>query len=205
MKPTTRSLWDEQNRHTGDRERLFTVVADHVGTGPVLYPGSFVDLGASFAFDDVTYVDNDKRAAKFFADEEGVREIIGEERADHQINFIAGDYRKDLGLEQESFNLLVSLYAGIVSEPCGKYVEIGGWLLVNGSHGDATMSTLDERFELAAVVISRAGSYKVDATNLERFLIPKKQAETTREEIHERQRGLTYTASPFAYLFERMA
>lgn len=203
MKPSTRSLWELQNRHPGDRERLFTVVADHVGTGPVLYPGSFVDLGASFAFEDVTYVDTDKRATKFFADEEGVAEILGD-HAGNKINFISGDYTGDLGLEDESFNLLISLYAGIVSEPCGRYVEIGGWLLVNGSHGDATMSTLDERFELAAVVISRAGEYKIDSSNLERFLIPKKQAETTREEIHEKNRGLTYTASPFAYLFERM-
>jgi hypothetical protein len=65
-------MWVAQNRHTGDRLRLFTAVADTVAAETVLYPGSFVAIAPSFVFPAVTYLDEDKRAARFFADSEGV-------------------------------------------------------------------------------------------------------------------------------------
>jgi hypothetical protein len=49
-------------------------VAGRVEASRVLYPGSFVDVAASFVFPAVTYVDSDGRAAKFFDDVEGVDE-----------------------------------------------------------------------------------------------------------------------------------
>ena len=80
MEQLTRRLWEEQDRHPGDRLRLFDSVADFTGDTPVLYPGSFVDIAPSFVFDSVTYVDNDRRAARFFADPTGVDEIISRHR-----------------------------------------------------------------------------------------------------------------------------
>lgn len=59
---TTGRLWNEQNRHAGDRPALFAAAADVLGEGRVLYPGSFVDVAASFVFPDVVYVDSDARA-----------------------------------------------------------------------------------------------------------------------------------------------
>ena len=46
---------------------------------------------------------------------------------------------------------MISLSAGIVSEPCGRYLKGGGYLLVNEAHGDACRAYLDQRYELAAV------------------------------------------------------
>jgi hypothetical protein len=80
VKDTTRRLWERQDRHPGDRLRLFAAVAEFVGGSPVMYPGSFVDVAASFVFDNVTYVDSDRQAARFFADEAGVEEIIAHHR-----------------------------------------------------------------------------------------------------------------------------
>lgn len=100
----------------------------------------------------------DKRAAAFFAYTDGVRQIIGGHggNVNGQTEFLHGDYRS-LDLESESFDLLISLYAGFISEACGHLLRIGGLLLVNSSHGDAAIAALDPRFKPAAVVTSANG------------------------------------------------
>ncbi|MEM7325562.1 MAG: hypothetical protein AAF531_20920 [Actinomycetota bacterium] len=188
--------------------RLFSAVAAAVPATEVLYPGSFVDIAASFVFPSVTYVDNNRRAVRFFSDQPGVERIIDENRTDDGARaflFLGQDYREELAVEPESVDLLVSLYAGFISEACTRYLRIGGTLLVNPSHGDAAMAAIDPRYRLAAVVKSGDGDYRVDDTDLDRYLIPKKPQTITPEFLHEHGRGIGYTRSPFAYLFERIA
>lgn len=123
----TRKLWDLQNRHPGDRHRLFTGVADALAATAVLYPGSFVDVAASFVFDDVTYCDNDDRAQRFFDDAAGLDELIAEHRkSPARWRFLHADYTTDLAVADESIDLLVSLYAGFVSDACTRYLRSGG-------------------------------------------------------------------------------
>jgi hypothetical protein len=45
-----------------------SAVADLLGRQGTRYTGSYVDLAASFVFDDETYFDMDARAEKFFSD-----------------------------------------------------------------------------------------------------------------------------------------
>ncbi len=206
MKDLTRRLWEEQDRHPGDRLRLFGAVGEFIGDTSVLYPGSFVDVAASFVFDSVTYVDNDRKAARFFADTSGVYEIINRHR--HRLTsanwrFIGADYRTELDLADQSVGLLVSLYAGFVSEHCTRYLLPGTWLLVNPSHGDAAMASIDPRYRLAAAVNSRSGGYTITERDLDSYLIPKRPTTVTAELLHETGRGIAYTRSPFAYLFQR--
>lgn len=208
MEARTQKLWAKQDQHEGDRLRLFRAVAAAVDAASVLYPGCYVDVAASFAFSDVTYVDTDRRASQFFADEVGVREII----ADHppvpegsRFRFLHSDYTADLALEDEPFDLLVSLYAGFISEACTRYLRIGGALLVNPSHGDAAMASIDDRHELSGVVVARDGDYRVSTDALDDYLIPKKQdIDVTPDLLHARNQGIAYTKSPFAYLFTRV-
>lgn len=204
MEDLTRRLWDEQDRHRGDRLRLFTAVEAAVGNTEVLYPGSFVDIAPSFVFDAVTYVDSDARAERFFADIAGMHEIITRHRDDRArpaMRFLPADYRTDLDVVDGSVGLLVSLYAGFVSEHCTRYLRPGGWLLVNSSHGDAAMASIDPRYRLAAVVHSRSGDYTVSDRDLDGYLIPKRPTEVTEDMLRRTGRGVAYTRSPFAYLF----
>lgn len=206
MKESTRRLWERQDRHPGDRLRLFAAVADFVGDPPVLYPGSFVDVAASFVFDAVTYVDNNRQAAQFFADEAGVDEIIERHRARptrSSWRFIGADYRTELDVAPQSSGLLVSLYAGFISEHCTRYLRPGGWLLVNPSHGDVAMASINPEYSLAAVVNAGSGRYTVSERNLDGFLIPKRPTTITPELLRQSGRGIAYTRSPFAYLFQR--
>lgn len=206
MKDTTRRFWERQDRHPGDRSRLFGAVAEFIGATPVLYPGSFVDVAASFVFDDVTYVDSDRQAARFFADEAGVDEIIDGHRlrpTRTTWRFISGDYRTELDVADRSVGLLVSLYAGFVSEHCTRYLRSGGWLLVNPSHGDAAMASISPEYSLAAVVDARSGKYTITERDLDSYLIPKRPTTITPDLLHKSGRGIAYTRSPFAYVFQR--
>ena len=178
-----------------------------VAARDVLYPGSFVDIAASFVFPRVTYVDVDRRAAQFFGDVEGVAELIAgqpDSPVDADVRFINRDYTDDLGLPEASFDLLISLYAGFVSEHCTKYLRVGGTLLVNPSHGDVALASIDPRYELAGVVVSHSGRYSVRTSDPDRYLLPRREVQITSELIHSTGRGVPYTSSPFAYLFERI-
>lgn len=205
MKPKTAQLWAKQDQHEGDRWRLFSAVARAVDANTVLYPGSYVDAAPSFVFGSVVYVDVDKRAAQFFGDADGVREIIATHHGpvDPQVAFVHADYTSDLDLPDDHFDLLVSLYAGFVSEHCTRHVRVGGTLLVNPSHGDAAMASIDPRYELSGVVIARDGDYRVRRDDLDTYLVPKKAKEITVDTLHGAGRGVAYTKSPFAYLFTR--
>ena len=203
----TRRLWGKQDRHHGDRHRLFTAVAASITADTVLYPGSYVDLAPSFVWPSVTYVDIDRRAQQFFADEAGVEQLLAEHDVEpnaHTVRFIKADYSDPLDLDESEFDLLISLYAGFVSEACTHHLRVGGTLLVNPSHGDAAMASIDPRYRLRAVVTSRSESYAVDDRDIDDFLVPKRDVVVTRESLHASGRGVAYTRSPFAYLFERV-
>lgn len=205
MKTRTSELWTEQDRHPGDRHRLFTAIGAAVPSASVLYPGSWVDIAPSFVFDEVTYVDTDRRAAQFFDDPHGVDHIIAQHRQPGSAakwRFIHADYTDDLQLPSGHFDLLVSLYAGFVSEHCTRYLRPGGHLLVNPSHGDAAMASINPTYRLVAVITSRSGNYTVTDNGLDTYLQPKQPATITAETLHESGRGIGYTKRAFAYLFQ---
>ena len=138
-------------------------------------------------------------------DDDPVRLLAGGrvlEEGTELVDFARG-IGDELGLADESFDLLASLYAGLVSEYCTRYLRVGGTLLVNSSHGDAAMASIDSRYRLAGVVTSRAGNYRVSMDGLDSYLIPKRSVEVTAELLHRTGRGIAYTRSPFAYLFQR--
>ena len=205
MRAKTAELWAKQDQHQGDRWRLFAAVAQAIEAETVFYPGSYVDLAPSFVFGSVTYLDVDKRASGFFSDTEGVLELIAQHNGppEPDITFIHGDYTSPIDLPEDHFDLLVSLYAGFISEHCTQHLKIGGTLLVNPSHGDAAMASIDPRYVLTGVVTSRSGDYRVQTEDLESHLIPKKPRVITAEALHQSGRGIGYTKSPFAYLFTR--
>ena len=158
----------------------------------VLYPGSFVDIAPSFVFDSVTYVDIDAQAARFFKDTRGINRIIAGRRTritPGEWRFIHANYTDELDLLERDYDLLVSLHAGFVSEHCTRYVRPGGLLLVNPSHGDVAMASIDRRYRLEAVVNSRSGAYTISRNNLNSSLKPKRDVSIDTESVHRSGRG----------------
>jgi hypothetical protein len=201
----------EYDAHPDDRVRLFRAIADVVPTtARVLYPGSYVDIAPSVWFDDVTYVDTDKRAARFFGEADAVAGLIASKRRGlglperaAEITFRHHDYCDPFPEPGARFDLLISLYAGFISEHCTALLVPGGTLLVNPSHGDAAMASIDSRYALIGVVTSDQGGYRVSTSDLDTYLIPKRAQDITIDSLHASGRGVGYTRSPFAYLFEK--
>lgn len=119
------------------------------------------------------------------------------------IGFHPADYATELPVEDGSIDLLVSMYAGFISEHCSRYVRPGGHLVANNSHGDASMAMLDPGWQFVAAVVSRSGEYAVRSDGLDRYLVPKRGDPPTREQLHQTNRGVAFTTPAFAYVFQR--
>jgi SAM-dependent methyltransferase len=200
-----RVTWSEYCSSIGDRSALFAALADRWPVERALYPGSYVDLSPSTAIPSVTYVDADARAARFFADHDLVaEELSGRTRpgAGAEVRFIAGDYTEPLDIPDGSVDLLVSLFTGPTWEACRRYLRPGGLLLANTSHGDASLAALDSSWSVVAAVHQRDGTYRVATDGLESYLVPKRAEAADAESIRSSGRGIGYTRSAFAYLFE---
>lgn len=196
--------YDTQKDH---RLRLFGAIAKLLEPASVLYPGSYVDIAPSVFFDEVRYVDSDKRAPRFF-EQPALSELIADKRTQLQrpmggrVSFESRDYRTVLSIPDQSVALLISLYAGFISEHCTRYLAPGGHLLVNDSHGDASMASLDAEMRLVGVVLEDGLEYRVSTEELEAYLVPKRGPGPSRESLHREGRGPNYTRKPFAYLFQ---
>lgn len=201
----TRATWSQYRESIGDRSSLFAAVAAAVPVERALYPGSYVDLSPSTAIGSVTYVDTDARAARFFATAELVRaELAGRcsPGAGQEVRFLREDYTRPLDVPDGSVDLLISLFAGPVWEHTCRYLRPGGWLLANTSHGDASLAALDPSLRLVGVVQHRDERYRLVTDGLEEHLIPRRPDAAEADRIRSTGRGIAYTRTAFAYLFQ---
>ena len=205
MTSPTRTVWIAQRWHPSERKQLFDVINTNFEVSAALYPGSYFDLSPAFVFEGVTFVDTDRRAAKFFADLEAVDGIIAENRTEIRPpnwRFLHADYTDVLPLKDSSFDLLVSLYAGVISDSCTRYLRPGGILLANPSHGDVAMAALNPEYRLVAVLKWESGQFTVHREELDSYLQPKQPGSVSAPTLRTSQRGIAYTKTPFAYLFQ---
>ena len=206
-KGKTLSLYKKYHIDKND-ERLgqFLILTNKFNIKNALYPGSFVHITPSFVIPSVVYLDSNKQAKDFFNDP-SVHKFVSKKKRYNEnstISFQQKDYRKDIGEPLESFDLLISQYAGFVSQFCKKYLKIGGILLTNNSHGDASMASIDADYKFIGVLNKRKNNYALSERNLDSYFIPKKPREIIREYLETIKRGVGYTKSPSAYLFRRI-
>ena len=155
---------------------LFREIKKKFHPKKILYPGCYVHITPSLIFADVTYVDSFRNTQKFYESLE-VREFIekNKEYAEKaQFKFYHQDYLKDLTEDLESFDVIISQYADFVGRAVKKYLEKGGILVCNNSHGDASMASIDPDYELIAVYNRRSDEkFSISNKNLKEYLIPK--------------------------------
>ena len=172
-----------------------------------IYPGSYVHISPSFIFSDVVYIDSDKNAKNFFKSDmliEFIRERK-EYNEDPKISFHAIDYNILIDKLHRQFDLLISQYAGFISETCKEYLKIGGFLLVNNSHGDAGLASIDEDYKLISTVHKAKGKYRLSYTTLEKYFIPKSKIIVTKELLYRTGKGVGYTETAPLYIFQRIS
>ena len=194
--------WATYRQTIGDRSELFGTLGKAWAPANALYPGCYLDLSPSTAIRSVTYVDTDRRAARFFANHELVAaELRGRSCTEPEVNFLHSDFTRPLGLAEAEFDLLISLFTGPLWDHCQQYLKPSGLFLANTSHGDASLAALDSRLELVAAVHHRGDRYRFDCDNLDSYLSPKTPTAADPDAIRRTGRGIAYTRSAFAYLF----
>lgn len=190
-----------------DRSSLFRVLAAHNTIVTALYPGSFVHIVPSFFFPTTVYVDTDKQAQRFFADPDLIAflRIRKEYAQEPTVRFHAVSYMDPLPEPDQGVDVLISQFAGFVSQHCRRYLRVGGLLVASDSHGDASMAALDPSYALLGVFTEQDDTYRLETSHLERYFIPRRGSPVTREDLERTQRGIDYTYSASAYLFQRVA
>lgn len=190
-----------------ERLSMFTILAEKFNIKSALYAGSFVHITPSFVIPKVVYVDNYNKTKEFF-NNPSVYEFISKKKQyteDSKISFHLKDYQKDIGEPLEAFDLLISQWAGFISQYCKKYLKVNGLLIANNSHGDASMAFLDKDYELVGVFNKRSEEkYNFSDKNLDMYFILKKPREITKEYLLKKQKGIGYKKSASAYLFKRI-
>lgn len=189
-----------------ERLDLFQIILNKFNVQKALYPGSFVHITPSFIFPDVVYVDNDAQAKHFFSKSE-IYEFIAQRKAypqESKVSFHYADYKNRFDKPDETFDLLISQYAGFVGQYCKQYLKKGGVLLVNNSHGDAGMAAIDGDYQLKAVFTDKNGKYRISEKNLDEYFVPKSQLQISRDYLEKLQKGIGYKKTANAYLFQKV-
>jgi hypothetical protein len=199
-------LYKEYMQKVGDRTDLFKLWEKKFDIESALYPGSYIDITPSFFYRKTVYIDNFKKTNKFFTKQDLMNLILNYKRYEGEpiLKFYFRDFTKTIEELDKKFDLLISLYAGFVSKYCKNYLKKGGLLLVNNSHGDASMADLDKEFSLYGVIYRSNRKLYLSQKNLEHYFIPKKEIEISMEYLEKKMKGIGYKKTASFYLFKKV-
>jgi len=186
---------------------LFRLLKSSYRISKAIYPGSYIHISPSFIFPYVAYIDSDKNAIRFFKNQSYL-EIVNKRKeysGSPLIEFHGSDYREFLEEYRSSFDLLISQYAGFISDVCKPYLKVGGYLLVNNSHGDAGLASIDKSYQLISTIHKSKGKYRLSNSSLDKYFIPKKEIIITEELLKQRKKGIGYSKTATLYLFQKIS
>jgi len=126
-----------------------------------------------------------------------------------KIEFHQSDYGSKFGEVKASFDLLISLSSGFISQACGLYLKTGGLLFVDNEHYDASMAYVDPKFDIVGV-FKTVGQYIESKQSIHSFFITTKGNPITLEMVKEniqrspsKARYKLKRKAPF-YVFKRL-
>ena len=194
-----------------------------VGATKVLYPGCHRHLTASLVFPSLTYIDCDAKVGPLYEEPAAVQYVgdikIYEEES--SMEFFCADVnngkKEPMKSLDKDYDLLISLSAGLLAEPCTPHIKTGGWLLVNDSHSDASSVFVNckDDWELKAYWDDEHSQFAVDEMSLSRCFLAidkktKGEAALTRAQLQEcisvgaiSKRSFRMPFAPMFYLFQR--
>lgn len=185
---------------------LFREIKKQFPIEKVFYPGCYVHITPSLVFPDVTYADSYRNTDYFFESPE-VLEYINQNKEyseETSLKFYKQDYHKPFKELPETFDLVISQYAGFVGQGVKTYIKKGGILVCNNSHGDASMASIDPDYRLIAFYNRKSDEkFYISSTSLGNYLIPKNGKPSSKEELLKTMKGTAYTKSPSGYVFRK--
>eukprot|EP01080_Neovahlkampfia_damariscottae_P008266 gene8266-91_t len=167
---------------------IFQQLIDYLGETPkkVFYPGCHRHITASLVFPDVIYLDSYKNVGTCFNDP-SILEFVKENKiykTETKIHFECKDFNETMKEKIDTFDLIISLSAGIISEPCEKYLKPNGILFVNNSHSDAFKAFLmEDKFELLSIY--QNDKFITDQDSLDNCFLTTKDEKISNEKFEE--------------------
>lgn len=190
-----------------ERRELFLKVSKQYSPKRGLYSGSFVHITPSFYIPSMVYIDSDRRVGKFFLEKE-LLEYIKKSREyseEPEVKGLQMDFRSELPLEKESFDIIFSFYSGFISRECKDYLKVGGILICNNSHGDSSLAYLDSDYELIGVIRRYSNNFTISSSNLTDYFHKKDGSEIDQDKVLKTMIGEKFTKVAFAYIFRRIS
>lgn len=187
------------------RLNLFEKLKSNYNLNKVLYLGSYIHITPSLVFPEVVYVDSYKKTKKLL-EEPTVPKFIEKNKLypeNSKFKYIQEDYTKPLCIKND-FDLLISQYAGFVSQAGKQYLKTGGILIANNSHGDASMANLDSNYQLIAVANHTNDTWRINSKNLDTYFIPKSGVPDNRDQLQKQMKRFSYTHSASNYIFKKI-
>lgn len=202
MKYNPIKVYEDYIKRLGNRKELYNTIAKKFEIKSAIYPGSHVDVTPSFFIPKVVYIDSFKGTIRFFKYTDEIKEYLNQHKQyneDCDFSFIGQDYTQPMDIP--ICDLIISQYAGFVGQATKQYLRIGGLLLCNDSHGDATLARFDDDFELVGVVDE---SNKVKDTNLKEYFVLPQNRIVDLNVVKKNMKGLLYTLTSENYLFQKV-
>ena len=189
-----------------ERAGLFELIKDEYGCSTVLYPGCSIHITPSFYFQHVVYVDISETAKEFFQENKNISSIVDSNKKYKQsayMRFIHGDYTKKLPVRENNYDLLLSIYAGGVTESCKKYIKHGGIIVSNNHQNDAQQALKDSSVRLEALIHRKGKKYYIENVSGEKMLkallrqsMPKSMKNTSS--------GMEYVDNEYYFVFRKI-
>lgn len=189
-----------------DRAGLFETVKKEYGCNTVLYPGCSIHITPSFYFQHVVYVDVSKKAKEFFDDIHNILDYLNSNKKYKQsayVDFIHGDYTKSLDVREESFDLLIALYAGEITQSCKKYVKPGGIILTNNHYRDAEELFKDSSITLDGLIFKKGKKYVIEKDINDDFKAILKRHNNTKKGMKNTINGLQYVDNQCYFVLKK--
>lgn len=173
---------------------------------PELYYQYFVHITPSFFIENMVYVDTDRRTARFFGDPAVIDFIENRKsyKVPPSISFLQADFTKPLPLSDNSFDILISLYAGFISQHCKQKLKTGGILVANNSHGDSSIAFSDQDFELLSVIKRKGKKFRLMSDGLDSYFQKKNGSPVDRKKVLQRMACEAFSKTAYAYVFTKV-
>jgi len=199
----------EKNHVNKEDERvgLFERLNENFTIKKVLYPGAYAHITPSFIFPDVIFNDVYKKLEQFY-DSDEVYDYINKRKKyseEPKYVYINADFNNQLPVDEGEFDLLISQYSGFISRACKRYLKIGGILMANNSHGDASLASISPGYEFIAVIHKRSNKFTHSTRDMEKYFIPKKDIKITVEFMEKHRHGVGYMKTATDYVFKRVS
>jgi len=185
-----------------ERKDLFELIKKEFQSNKVFYPGCFVHITPSFYFQEVVYLDLDKRCKSFFSSTKTIEYINKNKKYDERpiIRFYESNFENEIDEKNEYFDLLISQYSGFISKYCTRYLKRSGLLIVNDSHGDGTYAYKSGEYDFIAVINE---DMSIDFNNLDSYFSFSRKREIDLEKVIKNMKGPKYKNRAFSYIFKK--